>query len=525
MPISVDETKPISLIFEFHGSYTFAAGVTPDDPLSGISISNPLIQHAIQENCVICFPAGTAEMQPDGSGAVNWQYSEKHLPFVDAMIAYFESRTPAIDPERIYSTGQSSGAIFSFVLAFERSNVFAAVTPRAGQMSLAGETTMPPRAVPVRVFAGTADETVQHTAVLDNMTAWAERIGGYFASDMTEKIDSFEIDGYKKVDVRAWGGGKADYQIYSLEGEGHGISLGYCLPYMWEFMAGHTLAGESAGLYVNSEVKEIAAQVGQTFTFKVNYTDGASFGVSHPKGWTLAVKGKTITLTAPKDFYGAIERKGDLTLTASLNGKEVVKKIPFSLAAPKDYFEVGDVYYNADFDPVGIVCWVNENNIKEAKIIDLQEVTTQGSYQTINFGNFGSSFTTPDLEDGEGNTIAHMAQRTAAGLEKSLTPQSSGLVWAATYTYKGMGGWYLPALNELKAVDAHLDVINAALQKEGGEPIVHANAYDTYLSSSVTLSDGSKCFNLMNFNKHTSTTQVRDNTSYCRARAFKKVTK
>ena len=202
MPVSIDETKPISLIFEFHGSYEFDAGVTPSDPLKGITTSNALIQHAIQENCVICFPAGTAEMQEDGSGAVNWQYSEKHLPFVDAMIDYFKQRTPSIDTNRIYSTGQSSGAIFSFVLAFERSNVFAAITPRAGQMSLENQTVMPERAVPVRVFAGTDDKNVQHAAVIKNMTAWAEKIGGYFASDMEETKDAFEIEGYTKVDAR-----------------------------------------------------------------------------------------------------------------------------------------------------------------------------------------------------------------------------------------------------------------------------------------------------------------------------------
>ena len=145
MPISVDASKPISLIFEFHGSYTFDAGVKPSDPLRDISVGHTLIQHAIKENCVVCFPAGTVEMQEDGSGAVNWQYSEKHLPFVDAMIDYFRGRTPSVDMNRVYSTGQSSGAIFSFVLAYERPEVFAAITPRAGQMSLAGASELPKR--------------------------------------------------------------------------------------------------------------------------------------------------------------------------------------------------------------------------------------------------------------------------------------------------------------------------------------------------------------------------------------------
>ena len=520
MPVSIDEAKPISLIFEFHGSYEFDAGVTPSDPLKSITTSNALIQHAIQENCVICFPAGTAEMQEDGSGAVNWQYSEKHLPFVDAMIDYFKQRTPSIDTNRIYSTGQSSGAIFSFVLAFERSNVFAAITPRAGQMSLENQTVMPERAVPVRVFAGTDDNTVQHAAVIKNMTAWAEKIGGYFASDMEVTKDAFEIEGYTKVDTRIWKGGKADLQIYSLQEQGHGISLGYCLPYMWEFMSTHTLDIQSGGLFVTSSLKGIEAECGETFSFDVKYTDGATFNMSQPKGWTLSVDDNKVTLKAPTDYYGAVARQGNITITASQDGKTITKEIPFTLKAPKNYFEVGDVYYNSKFEPVGVVCWVNEDNIKEAKIISLQEITTS-DYKNGQFGDFGT-FTTPDYDNGQENTRLHMEQN--ATLASPLDEESSGLVWAATYNYKGEDGWYLPAINELKAIHANIALIESKIKELGGD-VFFRSGTQAYLSSTVTLSNGSKCFHMFRFASGQEATQVRANTSYFYARAMKKVTK
>ena len=520
MPVSIDETKPISLIFEFHGSYEFDAGVTPSDPLKSITTSNALIQHAIQENCVICFPAGTAEMQEDGSGAVNWQYSEKHLPFVDAMIDYFKQRTPSIDTNRIYSTGQSSGAIFSFVLAFERSNVFAAITPRAGQMSLENQTVMPERAVPVRVFAGTDDNTVQHAAVIKNMTAWAEKIGGYFASDMEETKDAFEIEGYTKVDTRIWKGGKADLQIYSLQEQGHGISLGYCLPYMWEFMSTHTLDTQSGGLFVTSSLKEIEAECGETFSFDVKYTDGATFNMSQPKGWTLTVNDNKVTLKAPTDYYGAVARQGNITITASQDGKTITKEIPFTLKAPKNYFEVGDVYYNSKFEPVGVVCWVNEDNIKEAKIISLQEITTS-DYKNGQFGDFGT-FTTPDYDYGQENTRLHMEHN--ATLASPLDEESSGLVWAATYNYKGEDRWYLPAINELKAIHANIALIESKIKELGGD-VFFRSGTQAYLSSTVTLSNESKCFHMFRFASGQEATQVRANTSYFYARAMKKVTK
>lgn len=529
MPISIDESKPISLIFEFHGSYTFDAGVTPDDPLTGISTSHPLIQHAIKENCVVCFPAGTVETQEDGSGAVNWQYSEKHLPFVDDMIAYFESRTPAIAPNRIYSTGQSSGAIFSFVLAFERSDVFAAITPRAGQMSLENQTEMPERAVPVRVFAGEIDETVVHSAVIENMTAWAEKIGGYFASDMVLTEDSFEIEDYKKVDTRIWSGGKADYQIYTLKEEGHGIAEGYVLPYMWEFMASHTLDGDAGNLFITSSLKEITAQCGEPIEFNINYTDGATFEISKPKGWNLRLEGKTVKMTGPSDFYGDIDRSGNIEMKISFNGKTETKLIPFTLTAPKNYFEVGDIYYNENFEPVGVVCWVNNADIREAKIVNIDEQAN--CYYAGNGTGLGLDFSTPDRNDGEGNT-RKMVERNQT-LETPISPSKALFLWASEYTYKGEGGWYLPAVGELEAIGRNIEKVNAVLEELGGVLLQPLYSGDFTLYSSTTEvkpGDDTKTVYGYNFTKGTVVeSKARDAGSeyfgFVQGRAFKKVTK
>lgn len=524
MPISLDESQPVSLIFEFHGSWSFDAGVKPEDPIAGISLSNTLIQGANVENYIVCFPAGTAETHSDGSGAVNWQNSERHLPFFDAMIEYFRSRTPSVDMNRVYSTGQSSGAIFSFVLAFERPEVVAAISPRAGQMSLANQTVMPSRAVPVRVFAGIDDDIVIHSAVIENMTSWAERIGGYFSSDSIFTPNSFEIENYRMVDVRAWNGGNADYEIYSLHEEGHGISLGYCFPYMWEFMNSHPLNAASNPIYITSSTKEIDAMCGQPVEFDLKYTSGATVEISEPKGWNLKRDGDHISMRAPADFFGSISRSGNITIKATLNGASKTIQIPYKLQAPKTYFEVGDVYYNEDFKPVGVVFWVNENNIREAKIVSFQEVTTQGSYCNINFGNFGTTFVTPDENDGEANTAAHMKEREDKGLTK-LTASNSGLVWAATYAYNGTDNWYLPAINELKALGENIETVEKVITDNGGQVFFRTGKAQSYLSSTVELKDGSKYFHTYCIFNNTAGGQAGVNTSYYYARAVKKVTK
>lgn len=234
-PLSINPNKPISLLFNFHGSYTFTVGNPPPDPILNISTSDPLNRLADTANIVTVWPAGAVE-----SGAVNWQDSSKHIPFVKEMISYFTKASPAIDPKRVYSCGQSSGAIFSYVLAYQMSNQIAAIAPVSGQMKLPVNMVMPARKVPIRAFNGTADDIVNHAAALNNIKTWAERIGGYpvkteLPLQALIKADTYNISPYK------WNGGAVDIELYSVKDAGHGMNWTILTPLMWEFMRKHVI--------------------------------------------------------------------------------------------------------------------------------------------------------------------------------------------------------------------------------------------------------------------------------------------
>lgn len=532
MPVTINPAKPISLIFDFHGSYTFESGEEPGNPMSSTTESNPLNQLATANNCIICYPAALPIFQADSSGTVNWMDSENHFPFVDALIKYFtEDNEPYVDRNRIYSTGHSSGAIFSFVLAFERSEVFAAIAPRAGQMTIKNEPVMPERAVPVRVFAGETDENVSHSAVLDNMTDWAEKIGGYFVSDM--KMDTTTYEGYADVTIRYWHGGNADYEIYSMAGIGHNISLTECIDDLWDFMDTHPMDLTEENLFVSSNYKKIDAQCGEPFEIKINYTEGATLKMpTLPKGWTVQPKlrGKvdnsSFTLIAPKDFYGAIEREGVLTFTVSKGEQTASCEIEYSLNAPKTYFEVGDVYYNEKYEPIGVVAWVNQDNIQEGKIISLKK---PGKYGTITYcgrdEGLGLGFQTPDRKNGYQNTQEMLARNKT--FATPYTADNAAFVWASEYSEKGEKDWYFPAIEELAAINSNLSKINKALQSIEGD-IISGNLY----SSTTIVEDGAKkkTFFYFNFSKGSeiNTQPLDDNSEYLGfvgARAMKKVTK
>ena len=527
MPVSTDASKPISLLFEFHGSYEFEAGEEVPNPISGISETHVLNQKAIKENYIICYPAGWPEFQQDSSGAVNWagENYTRSLPFIDAMLKYFtQDNEPQVDPNRIYSTGQSSGAILSFSLALHRPEQFAAITPRAGQS--ASTDPFPSRAVPVRVFAGEKDQTVVHSAVITNMTKWAEEIGGYFAADM--QMDSTVFEDYADVTIRYWHGGKADYEIYSLAGIDHNISVSSCADAMFEFQKNHTLDNAATPLFITTSIKEINAQCGETISFKISYTEGATLGMTNtPKGWDVQLQGNEVILKAPADYFGDIDRKGNITFTVTQGTQAPVScEVSYNLNSPKTYFEVGDIYYNENFDPIGVVVWVNQSNIREAKIISPQKPGQYGSILYCGNGEgLGLDFQTPDRKNGYQYTQDMLVRNNT--FAEPYTADNAAFVWASEYSVAGEKGWYLPAIEELAAANSNLTLINEALTSIGGQAL-DGNVY----SSTTQVENGAqkKTFYYYNFKTGAEETKLPyDNNSeylgYIVVRAMKTVTK
>lgn len=520
MPVSIDRDKQISLIFDFHGSYP--AGT---DPIESISMSNPICQLAIKQNCIIVFPAGE-----DTGNAVNWQNTEYHLPFVDSMVTYFMTHNPAPDENRIYTCGHSSGAIFSFALAYSRSNIFAAAVPVSGQMKLTNQN-VPSRTVPIRAFNGKNDDVVQYIAAKENITDWATIVGGYFPSD-AKMSDTLKIDNYKKYLTMVWRGGKADIEFFTIIDEGHSINWYYILPMMWDFMNTHHKGVISSSLYISSELKSIEAMEGQSFSSRIKYTDGATVSLlSYPEDWSISYHNNILSVTAPSDFFASttINRKGEIKLKAELNNASTVISIPISLKAPKTYYEIGDLVYDNNYQPLGVVFWVNSTNIKEAKIIAMEHVTRK-------FGPVGSNFFTPDFEDGYANTLALINRVRSAGL--NLNASTSAFIYA--YEYKASPGnttgWYLPAVNELKALDENLAEVNNSITKNGGTPLQITSSSLSYHMSSTSVNGGTpaapnKRFYTYDFHSNPSwhgyyiIANKADDTSYISTRPVKKVTK
>ena len=291
-------------------------------------------------------------------------------------------------------------------------------------------------------------------------------------------------------------------------------------------MESHTMDNASTTLYVTTDIKEIEAQCGETFDIAVSYTEGAEIAIEAPDSWNPQFDGSKLHLTAPGDYFSNIERDGTITFTVTSGSQEPVScEIPFHLVAPKSYFEVGDIYYNENFEPEGVVCWVNNSNIREAKIISL---TGPGSYDNMYYcgsGNgLGLGFDTPDREDGEGNTQAMVEYNQTQGL--GFTSDDAAFVWASELGE----GWYLPAINELEAIAGNLSKINEALTTAGGKAIGTGN-FDMLYSSTTEVEEGATTKTIYYYTYATNEavgnkakTAGQEYFGFIKVRAFKKVT-
>lgn len=109
----------------------------------------------------VVYPQGL----PDQNGINHWNAWQDptdvdDIGFIDALLSYLIS-TELVDPTRVYSCGFSNGGIFSYALAGQLSNRFAAVASVSGTMTEAMlQNLNPSRAVPTFHVHGNLDLVV-----------------------------------------------------------------------------------------------------------------------------------------------------------------------------------------------------------------------------------------------------------------------------------------------------------------------------------------------------------------------------
>jgi len=142
--------RPLPLVLVFHASGGRAAGMARHTGFTRV---------AEREGFLVVYPQGLDRRWNDGRG---FGTAHDDVGFIRSLLDTLR-REFRLDQRRIYATGISNGAIFSFRLACALPGVFAAIAPVAGAMpaDLASRCT---RTMPLSVvaFQGTADPLMEY---------------------------------------------------------------------------------------------------------------------------------------------------------------------------------------------------------------------------------------------------------------------------------------------------------------------------------------------------------------------------
>src|SRR5215210_833768 len=145
LPSTWHRGQPAPLVLVFHGGGGRAKSIAPHTGFSRL---------AERDGFIVAYPEGLNGRWNDGRG-----YAATHddVGFVRVLLDTLQ-RELGIDPHRIYATGISNGAMFSYRLACDLPGALAAIAPVAGAMPADLEPgcahTQP---VSVLAFQGTAD--------------------------------------------------------------------------------------------------------------------------------------------------------------------------------------------------------------------------------------------------------------------------------------------------------------------------------------------------------------------------------
>jgi len=477
-PKSLDISKPISLVFDFHGS-------TETSPIDGISEGNFLNRLANNENIIMVYPLGTIQ---DGTNTYNWT-SDENLLFFDAMINYFKaSKNPIIDTDRIYACGQSSGAIFSYELAMKRSEILAAVVPISGQYKIPKEDFIKPtRTVAIRGINGINDKTVNYTAAVENISIWAEKVGDYTQKPTSENIIEIE-DNYNTIhkkdyvaEVKYWRGASNDIQFFGIRNEGHGVAWGVMLPYLWDFMKSHTLKdGSCCFMMLPSIPVKMKFETTKSIKYSISTNTNCTLK-SCPEGWNVIIEENSIKLTAPEQNVG--EASGDVIFALTKDGIESEKTLSVE-GRETDGYKIGQFIMSKDKykDPLTIVYWVDPENKYNAKAVTCSY--GKGNYETYSYYKSGDGelkwiYTDTDLDTGLdiGCTSISNGKSNTDKILEAFPNRSHTAIHCSKYRphFKA----YIPAINELtELLDLKIiNKLNSILAEKNLDPIATDKLY------------------------------------------------
>jgi poly(3-hydroxybutyrate) depolymerase len=204
LPDDYDPSSPYRLIFGWHPWGGSAQQIASGGYFGLASV--------IDGQAILVAPEG----QDFGDGGLGWGNANgEDIAFLHAMLDRFGSQL-CIDQNRIFSTGFSFGAMFSFTLACSQNSMMRAIAPEAGNATTSGPCEDGTRSVATMALIGTDDNLLSgHRQAVQ---IFVERNG---CSTQTTMVQPSWCDGlstnYQPCTCVEYQGCNAGYPVISCE--------------------------------------------------------------------------------------------------------------------------------------------------------------------------------------------------------------------------------------------------------------------------------------------------------------------
>lgn len=233
VPERRDPAQPGAVVVAFHGGGGNADSMIR---LSGLNAK------ADEAGFIVVYPYGSArsgERQLTfNAGLVGGFAKARNIDdvgFTRALLDDLE-RVVRVDPDRVFATGMSNGAMMAYRVACELSDRIAAIAPVGGPMGT--DDCRPLRRVPVMHFHGTADELAPFAGGFGRLPTggkgvtdfpsvaesirWWTKANGCAPEPVVEHLPDTASDGTRVI-KRTWRGDEkgAEVVLVEIEGGGH----------------------------------------------------------------------------------------------------------------------------------------------------------------------------------------------------------------------------------------------------------------------------------------------------------------
>jgi polyhydroxybutyrate depolymerase len=225
IPASYDGQKAVPLVLVFHGGGGQPPGMVRISGMNDV---------ADRHGFIAVYPAGLNRQWKDGRTAALSPPDD--VAFIDALIHTLETNY-RIDSKRIYATGISNGAFFSFRLACDLGNEIAAIAPVAGSIPVGFNDTCKNDPVSVMMINGTADRLVPYDGgrvggpfvaqgdsipVSQTVSIWVKTDGCTQAPRTSTVLDVDSADGTTTA-IQTFDGCQdgTSVELYTVTGGGH----------------------------------------------------------------------------------------------------------------------------------------------------------------------------------------------------------------------------------------------------------------------------------------------------------------